>query len=137
MISLINVSSYSVKGTSTIWLGKRPEAIFVPLLLPLNEEKGSELNKDEIIIRNVIDSLLNFFGKLGYLIDMGILTRRDIGYFEYYVKKAKEDEAVMQFAKRLHYDLFLLFLDQTGYTNSVNFESSRHFVFDSHPRLLQ
>jgi hypothetical protein len=83
----------------------------------LNEKKGSELNKDEIIIPNVIDSVVNFLGKLGYRIYMGILTRRDIGFFEYYVKKAKEDKAVMQFAKRLHYDLFLLFLDQTEYTD--------------------
>jgi hypothetical protein len=57
---------------------------------------------------------LNFFGKLAYLVDIGVLTRQDIGYFEYYIVKAKADPAVMQFAKRLHYELFLLLLDQTG-----------------------
>jgi hypothetical protein len=81
----------------------------------LNEVKGKELDKDEITMRIVIDSLLNFFGKLAYLIEIKILTRQDIVYFEYYVRKATQSEAVMHFARRLEYELFLLLLDQTGY----------------------
>jgi hypothetical protein len=73
-----------------------------------------ELDDDEITIRSTIDSLLNFFGKLAYLIDIHILTRQDIGYFRDYAEKAAADIAVMEFVKEFHYDLFLLLLDQIG-----------------------
>jgi hypothetical protein len=36
-----------------------------------------ELTRDEITIRNIFDALLNFFGRLGYLIDIGVITKKE------------------------------------------------------------
>ena len=82
----------------------------------LNE--GSQEDKDIINIKIVIDSLLNFLGKLGYLIDTHILTGNDITYFEYYIGLVRDDTSIMQYAVRTRYDLFLVLLDRTGYVEA-------------------
>ena len=38
-------------------------------------------------IRKGFDELLDFFGKIGYLLDRGIIMLDEIKYFEYYLKK--------------------------------------------------
>jgi hypothetical protein len=79
------------------------------------EQEGprySKLSQDEIIIRTMFDSLLNFFGKLGYLVDIGVITNKELGYFLYYIEKARDDPAVRCFAKNLNYELFAVLLDR-------------------------
>jgi hypothetical protein len=74
----------------------------------------TELNQDEIVIRTIFDALLNFFGKLGYLIDTGIITKKELGYFLYYIEKAKDNWALIHYAKNLDYELFAILLYRMG-----------------------
>ncbi|MGA9154019.1 MAG: hypothetical protein WBZ36_25850 [Candidatus Nitrosopolaris sp.] len=79
-----------------------------------NPHTAAELNQDEIVIRTIFNALLNFFGKLGYLVDTGIVTKRELGYFLYYIEKAKDNWAVIHFAKDLDYELFAVLLNRIG-----------------------
>jgi hypothetical protein len=72
------------------------------------------LDEDEIRIRTIIDSLLNFFGKLGYLMDNELITKKEINYFLYYIEKVIYDESIVTFAKNLDYELFAILLEKIG-----------------------
>ena len=62
------------------------------LRVPKNYDKISD--PGEMDIRNSFDSLLDFFGKLGYLIHIKIITRKEIIYFQYYIDKIIETKDV-------------------------------------------
>ena len=67
-------------------------------------------DKGEIEIRASFDELLNYFGKLGYLLDRGLVKKDEIRYFEYYIKKAVKNEAVMRYARLYEFENFALLL---------------------------
>lgn len=48
----------------------------------------------EIDIRSSFDSLLDFFGKVGYLIYIKIITEKEIIYFQYYIDKIRNNKEV-------------------------------------------
>jgi hypothetical protein len=66
----------------------------------------------EIAIRNSFTALLDFFGKLGYLMDIGAITRRDLGYFEYYVSTASDNDGIIEYTKTYNFELYTILLDK-------------------------
>ena len=73
-----------------------------------------QLDEHENRIRTIMDSLLNFFGKLGYLMDNELITKKEINYFFWYIEKAKNDKSIITFAKNLDYELFAVLLEKIG-----------------------
>ena len=71
---------------------------------------GNVDDAGEIEIRASFDELLNYFGKLGYLLDRGLIKKDEIRYFEYYIKKAVKNEAVMRYARLYEFENFALLL---------------------------
>jgi hypothetical protein len=69
---------------------------------------------DELFIRIIIDHFLNFFGKIGYLLDNEIITKKEISYFLYYIERAIRNEAIKVYARMHDYELFGVFLDKIG-----------------------
>ena len=72
----------------------------------------NQFNDDELFVRIIIDNFLNFFGKLGYLLDNEIITKKEVSYFLYYVDKVIVSKPVMTYAKDLDYELFAVLLDK-------------------------
>lgn len=72
------------------------------------------ITDDDLFIRIIIDNFLNFFGKLGYLLDNEINTKKDLSYFLYYIDKAIWIKPVMTYAMAADYELFDVFLDKIG-----------------------
>lgn len=77
-------------------------------------------DEGEIEIRRSFDALLDFFGKLGYLLDIGLLKGKEIEYFRYYIEKAKDSESVGLYLSnydfKLYHDLLAkLKYEQKGY----------------------
>ena len=68
---------------------------------------GNIIDAKEIEIRDSFSTLLDFFGKLGYLLDRRLIKKEELHYFEYYIMKAREDDAVKKFAHDYHFDLYL------------------------------
>lgn len=66
----------------------------------------------EIEIRASFDELLNYFGKLGYLLDRGLIKKGEIRYFEYYIKRAVKNEAVMRYSRLYEFENFALLLSK-------------------------
>ena len=87
---------------------------FPNLLIRKDNNYTLPLDEDEIRIRLIIDSLLNFFGKLGYLMDNDLITKKEINYFLYYIERAIYDESIITFAKNLDYELFAILLEKIG-----------------------
>lgn len=74
----------------------------------------------EMKIRDSFDSILDFFGKLGYLLEVGLLKKNEIQYFEYHIKKAAMSENVGNYVSNYNFPLYLkllthLGLEQNGY----------------------
>ena len=87
---------------------------FPNLLIRKDNDYTKPLDEDEIRIRLLIDSLLNFFGKLGYLMDNELITKKEINYFLYYIERTIDDESIIAFAKNLDYELFAILLEKIG-----------------------
>jgi hypothetical protein len=79
-----------------------------------NHQDGTIESQGEREIRGSFDSLLNFFGKLGYLMDIGVITKTELGYFEYFIHKAKNEEGVVNYAQIYKFELFAVLLDKMG-----------------------
>jgi hypothetical protein len=82
----------------------------------LRDHKIREVEGSEIDVRGSFDALLNFFGKLGYLIDIGVITRIELGYFRYYIDKAFDQSSVKNYAVTYEFELFAVLLDKMGMT---------------------
>ena len=80
----------------------------------LSKLTESILDEDVLLIKFIMDSLLNFFGKLGYLIDNKLITKNDISYFLYYIEEAKDNKDVRLFATDFGYELFAVLLYKIG-----------------------
>ncbi|NOJ27041.1 MAG: hypothetical protein DA330_03405 [Nitrososphaera sp.] len=85
-----------------------------PFALVVEKEKGilklytpgNITDAKEQEIRDSFSVLLDFFGKLGYLMNRGLVKREELQYFEYYINKAKDDAAVQKFADYYNFDLY-------------------------------
>jgi hypothetical protein len=71
-------------------------------------------DKGEIQIRNSFTALLDFLGRLGYLLDIGVITPKEVRYFEYYIREVKEDPALIRYAQIYDFRLFAVLLDKLG-----------------------
>ena len=71
-------------------------------------------DQGEISIRESFDALLDFFGKIGYLIKVGIMDKEETLYFLYDVKKIAENEFIMKYVKLYKFGLFVLLLEEIG-----------------------
>jgi hypothetical protein len=60
---------------------------------------------EEIAIRMSFDYLLDFFAKLEYLLSMGLIKKREIEYFNYYIRKTAENSAVVNYARIYEFPL--------------------------------
>lgn len=67
-------------------------------------------------IRNSLDSLLEFLGYVGYLMNIGLITRREAEYFDYYVKKIIEDEWSMRYVRIYKFTMFRMLVMKNGFT---------------------
>lgn len=84
------------------------------LLYRKDNDYTKPLDEDEIRIRTFMDSLLAFFGKLGYLMDNELITKKEINYFVYYIEEVLREESILKFAKDLDYELFAILLEKIG-----------------------
>lgn len=73
---------------------------------------GPVNDQGEIEIRNSFTALLDFLGTLGYLLDIGVITPKEVRYFQYYINEAKNDPAVVRYAQLYNFDLFAVLLDK-------------------------
>jgi hypothetical protein len=74
--------------------------------MPNLYESTTITDSGEIQIRDSFSALLDFFGKLEYLMERGLIKRGDLRYFEYYINKAKDDKAIRIFADYYEFDLY-------------------------------
>lgn len=84
------------------------------LLYRKDNDYTKPLDEDEIRIRTFMDSPLAFFGKLGYLMDNELITKKEINYFVYYIEEVLREESILKFAKDLDYELFAILLEKIG-----------------------
>ena len=80
--------------------------------------RGFDKVKDALV-RGSFDRLLDFFSKLSYLKDIGLLEDREIDYFPYYIDKAANNEAVINYIKTYHSSLNLISLDRNPRVSTV------------------
>jgi hypothetical protein len=66
----------------------------------------------EIAIRDSFDALLDFFSRLGYLMDIKLVKKKELTYFRYYIERAKTNPAVKQYTGIYEFPLFQKLLDQ-------------------------
>lgn len=57
-------------------------------------------------IRSSFDSLLDFFGKLEYLLTNHLIKNKEIGYFRLYLEKAAEVQAIQQYIRIYRFPLY-------------------------------
>ncbi len=74
----------------------------------------------EFEIRNSFDALLDFFGKLGYLLEVKLVKKKELEYFRYYIEKAIDSDSIGLYLsnyefKLYHYLLAKLKYEQKGY----------------------
>lgn len=69
----------------------------------------------EIEIRKSFDAIFDFFGKLGYLLNIGLLKKEELEYFQYYIKKAKDSESVGYYLSNYDFDLYHILLTKLDY----------------------
>ena len=75
--------------------------------LILRDHKNSSIDDPgEMAIRESFDSLLEFFGKLGYLLKVGIIKKDEILYFQYTLNQLKNDPYVKLYTKTYNFQLY-------------------------------
>lgn len=77
-------------------------------------DKDKVIDKGEISIRGSFDSLLDFFGKLGYLMDINVITIKEINYFVYFINKALANPHVISYALNYDFQMFAVLLGKLG-----------------------
>ena len=56
-------------------------------------------DKGKSDIRDSFDALFDFFDRLGYLYKVGLVKEDELSHFEYFLKRARENEAVLNYVK--------------------------------------
>lgn len=82
------------------------------ILRPRDERPVQDKGENEI--RESFDALLDFFGKLGYLLDIEVISRKEIRFFLYFIKKTKDEEAVIDYVKKYEFQMFPVLLYKLG-----------------------
>lgn len=86
----------------------------------LRDDKQNKVTDPaEINLRDSFTALLDFFCKLGYLMDIDAITRRDLGYFEYYVSEASKDPGISTYTKLYKFELYAVLLDKMDLIPSI------------------
>jgi hypothetical protein len=78
------------------------------LTLVLRDHRNTEegvITNEEDEIRRSFDSLLDFFCKLEYLLEIHQVTKREIEIFNYYIDKVAEDNAILNYIKKYNFPL--------------------------------
>ena len=57
----------------------------------------------ELDARESFDKLFDFFSKLDYLIQLKLISKRDLYYFEYYIEKTVANNGCMNYAEIYNY----------------------------------
>lgn len=52
-----------------------------------DHKEATITDEDELMLRREADKLLDFFSRLSYYYDNGLITSKELGYFEYYLHK--------------------------------------------------
>jgi hypothetical protein len=65
--------------------------------LRLHEKEGDVIDYREIVVRASFDALIKFYTKLEYLVDIGLLNKDEIRYFQYYYDKMLKELAVCKY----------------------------------------
>lgn len=68
----------------------------------------------EMAVRESIDAILDFFGKLEYLLEVNLIKVQEIVYFDYYLKKASESDAVQKYTEYYKFPLYAKLLSRKG-----------------------
>jgi hypothetical protein len=56
-------------------------------------------------IRSACDVYLDFLGKLEYLVSIGLISQKELGYFQYFIQKAANSVAVVNYVKIYNFPL--------------------------------
>lgn len=66
----------------------------------------------ELKIRESFDALLDFFGKLEYLLQMGLIKEKELLYFKYYIQSAAINQDVANYVRNYEFGLFALLVER-------------------------
>jgi len=66
----------------------------------------------EMAIREAFDELLDFLGILGYYLSEGVITKQDLSYFNYYIDKLKDNEAIENYANTYGFEGYKQLIDK-------------------------
>jgi len=70
----------------------------------LRHHKDADItDPNEIKVRESFSDLFDFFDRLGYLHSNGIIKERELGYFAYYIDKARNSDGVLGFIKNYEF----------------------------------
>jgi hypothetical protein len=79
------------------------------LLLTLRDHRDTTINVPwsygDGIIRSSFDSFLDFLVKIEYLYSIGMLSEKELAYFKYYIDKAANNKAVVNYVKTYAFPL--------------------------------
>jgi hypothetical protein len=73
---------------------------------------GPIRDKGENEIRESFDAFLDFFGKLGYLLDIGVISKKEISFFLYFIRKTIDDKAIINYVDVYDFQMFAILLDK-------------------------
>jgi hypothetical protein len=72
-----------------------------------NENNENAIFDDgEDTIRRSFDALIDFFCKLEYLLNLKLITRKEISYFTYYIDRVANNEDVMNYISNYEFPLY-------------------------------
>ena len=87
-----------------------------------DHSKHDVTDPGEIAIRSSFDALLDFLGKIGYLLKVGLLKKEEILYFHYYISKiindvsnaedGSGDNAIIYYCRIYQFELFAVLLKE-------------------------
>lgn len=85
-----------------------------------HHREGAVTGYGEQKARQSFDDMLDFFTKLKYYLDLGLISPKELAYFTYYLEKCayKADGAVLKYASDYEYDKVLDLITDLGRSNS-------------------
>jgi hypothetical protein len=72
------------------------------------------VDEGEMEIRSSFDIILDFFGRIGYLVKVGLMEKEETFYFLYYIKKIVENESIMNYVFIYKFGLFAFLIKELG-----------------------
>jgi len=106
------------------------------LRVPKDNDKISDLGEHDI--RNSFDSLLDFFGKLGYLMHIKIITEKEMIYFQYYIDRIRNNKWIIFYIKEYEFELFALLLYKLNkHDEQLDNLIERYRLKDEYPTIIK